>query len=193
MPQSMPLLFKVKHSQHEGDTLAKSKIDALIDHAEETNKAIRDLTFAILRVPIKGLPLPPQAKAVLPLAEQINEAGMQAYFATLRGGVDAIRSPRGQESLDILQEMPISGPITAVAPKPRSKKQKAYAKKQSSAFKEANKKLRTQAGKLRKGKTQSDVAKLAQKILKKSMIGKSTRKGQVRKTARRAYEGLRRK
>ena len=152
--------------------LAKSKIDALIDSAEETNKAIRDLTFAILRVPIKGLPLPPQAKAVLPLAEVTNEALAQAYFATLRGGVDALRSPRGQESIDVLSQMPITGPVQPVKPKPRSKKQKAYSKKQSSAFKEANAKLRTTRGNLRKGKTQSDVAKLAQKILKKSLVGK---------------------
>ncbi len=162
--------------------LAKSKIDALIDSAEETNKAIRDLTFAILRVPIKGLPLPPQAKASLPLAEEVNEQLAQAYFATLRGGVNALRSPRGQEAIRTLETSPITGPIQPVKPKPRSKKQKAYAKKQSSAFKEANAKLRTQAGKLRKGKTQRDVARLAQKILKKSLVGKAIPK--IRKKRR---------
>ena len=40
-------------------------------------------------------------------------------------------------------------------------------KKVSAAFKEANRRLRTKSGKLRKGKTQSDVARLAQRLRKK--------------------------
>ena len=40
-------------------------------------------------------------------------------------------------------------------------------KLQSRAFREANKALRTKSGQLRKGVTQSDVAKRAQKILKR--------------------------
>lgn len=39
--------------------------------------------------------------------------------------------------------------------------------KLSKAFKQANQKLRTKSGKLRKGKTQSDVARLAQRIFKR--------------------------
>ena len=72
---------------------------------------------------------------------------------------------------------------------------KAHKKALSKGFKEANSKLRKNNGELRKGKTQSDVAKMAQKIAKaakpaarktKKSIG--TRKGQVRKTARRAFK-----
>lgn len=40
-------------------------------------------------------------------------------------------------------------------------------RKLSAAFKEANRRLRTKSGKLRKGKTQSDVARLAHKLKKK--------------------------
>lgn len=40
-------------------------------------------------------------------------------------------------------------------------------KKLSAAFKEANRRLRTKSGKLRKGKTQADVARLAQRLRKK--------------------------
>lgn len=39
--------------------------------------------------------------------------------------------------------------------------------KLSKAFKEANRRLRTKSGKLRKGKTQADVARLAQRLRKK--------------------------
>ena len=49
----------------------------------------------------------------------------------------------------------------------RKKARKELDKLQARAFREANKALRTKAGKLRKGVTQSDVAKRAQKILRK--------------------------
>lgn len=49
----------------------------------------------------------------------------------------------------------------------RKKARKEIDRLQSEAFREANKALRTKAGKLRKGVTQSDVAKRAQKILKR--------------------------
>ena len=51
--------------------------------------------------------------------------------------------------------------------KVRKKARKELDKLQSEAFREANKLLRTKSGKLRKGVTQSDVAKRAQKILKR--------------------------
>lgn len=57
-------------------------------------------------------------------------------------------------------------------------------KELSKALKMANEKLRNKNGTLRKGKTQADVMKLAQRLKKKN----GTKKGQVRKTARRAFE-----
>ena len=54
----------------------------------------------------------------------------------------------------------------------------------SSALKEANSKLRKKNGELKKGKTQGDVMKMAHRLVKKN----GTKKGQVRKTARRAFE-----
>lgn len=54
----------------------------------------------------------------------------------------------------------------------------------SSALKEANSKLRKKNGDLKKGKTQGDVMRMAHRLVKKN----GTRKGQVRKTARRAFE-----
>ena len=54
-------------------------------------------------------------------------------------------------------------------PKPKrvSKKARSSRKNLSAALKEANKKLRTKSGALRKGKTQRDIMRLAQKLKKK--------------------------
>ena len=71
-----------------------------------------------------------------------------------------------------------------VTPKKRSRSARASDKMLSKAFKMANSKLRNKNGSLRKGKTQADVARMAQKLRKKM----GTTKGQVRKTARRAFE-----
>ena len=60
---------------------------------------------------------------------------------------------------------------------------KAANRKLSAAFKEANRRYRKKDGSLRSGRTQGDIAKLAHKLRKKG-----TTKGQVRKTARRAFE-----
>ena len=57
--------------------------------------------------------------------------------------------------------------IPKVKKRARKKARKELDRLQSEAFREANKLLRTKSGKLRKGITQSDVAKRAQKILKR--------------------------
>lgn len=49
----------------------------------------------------------------------------------------------------------------------RTRKKNGRDKKLSAAFKEANKRLRTKSGKLRKGKTQGDIARLAHRLVKK--------------------------
>ena len=51
--------------------------------------------------------------------------------------------------------------------KKRSRSARASDKKLSEAFKQANSKLRNKNGQLKKGRTQSDVARLAQKLRKK--------------------------
>lgn len=49
----------------------------------------------------------------------------------------------------------------------RTRRARAADKKLSKAFKEANRRMRTKSGKLRKGKTQADVARLAHRLKKK--------------------------
>ena len=53
------------------------------------------------------------------------------------------------------------------SPQRRSHRGRRKDPKLSKAFKEANARLRTKSGKLRKGKTQADVARLAQRLRKK--------------------------
>ena len=78
-------------------------------------------------------------------------------------------------------------PLSMMPKKKRSRSARASDKLLSKAFKEANSKLRNKNGSLRKGKTQADVARMAQKLRKKMGKG-GTKKGQVRKTSRRAFE-----
>ena len=59
------------------------------------------------------------------------------------------------------------GGMPMMPKKKRSRKAKASDKKLSRAFKEANSKLRLRNGQLRKGRSQADVARLAQRLRKK--------------------------
>jgi len=61
----------------------------------------------------------------------------------------------------------LRGQLPRAKKKVRKKARKELDRLQAEAFREANRLLRTKAGKLRKGVTQSDVAKRAQKILKR--------------------------
>lgn len=155
-----------------------SRIDRLIDQAERTNEAIRNLTALIL--PLVTQAAPPPVKRATAIAPRIQEEGADAYFDAIRGVVQLIE--------DTPSNVRENNPINTIK-KARSPAQKKVAKMQSQAFKKANSALRKANGQLRKGKTQRDVAIRAQKELKRMKNG--TKKGQVRKTARRAYEGPR--
>ena len=61
---------------------------------------------------------------------------------------------------------PGSVQVPADKPKPKRKSSKSN-KMMSKALKEANSRLRTKNGKLRKGKTQGDVMRLAHRLCKK--------------------------
>ena len=77
------------------------------------------------------------------------------YMALMR----LIESERESEGARLASTTP-----TAPSPKPRRRRRDT---KLSAAFKEANRRMRTKSGKLRKGKTQADVARLAQRLRKK--------------------------
>ena len=62
---------------------------------------------------------------------------------------------------------PVMSEEPVMKPKKRSRTAKSADKKLSEAFKMANARYRLKDGSLRKGRTQSDIAKLAQKLRKK--------------------------
>ena len=143
-----------------------AKIDDVINRLERLNNDIMLLKRSIIPL----LPLPPTAKPLVRrTAEGLDPIIAELYFDALRGGVDLAQDPRVQkESLKAIQS----------ATRPRSRAQKRNDKMQSTAFKMANSKLRTKNGALRKGVTQSDVAKRAQKELK--LMKRGTRTGKRR-------------
>ena len=169
----------------------KSKLDKLIDKLEEITIMNQQLMAIALQTPLVPLPKPVKQKigvaadVVAPLRDDITSA----YFDGLRAGAAGVTGQRSQEVFEQISPMDLIGPAKPVLPKPRSPKQKAFAKKQSLAFAAANKAVRKKNGQFRKGKSQRDVAKMAQRILRNG----GTKKGQVRKTARRAYEKGRKK
>ena len=116
------------------------------------------------------LPSPRRSKTILPNVDQINR------------------------TVDFIQDLP----ITASGDTIRSDAQLINDEIMRMGFEEANSKARKKNGQLKKGMTQKKIAKMAQLfctkerkrlgLCKDDMKKKSTRKGQVRKTARRAYE-----
>jgi len=102
------------------------------------------------------------------------------------------------DALAIIEASEFASPTTA-KPRKVTKKMRQQRKIQSVAFKNANAKGRKQNGEFRSGFDQSRIARMAQKECTKERIRlglcedpkkrkKGTRKGQVRKTARRAFE-----
>ncbi len=81
------------------------------------------------------------------------------YRDGFREGYDFALQLRGLPTLKGVREAKVR-----TTPTPKRKKAGKAAKGMAQAMKEANERLRTKSGKLRKGKTQADVAKLAHKI-----------------------------
>jgi len=96
----------------------------------------------------------------------IELAAQQATDFTLQSKAMAEGGLITQPTFAILGE---AGPemVIPLTKKPRSKKQRAYDKKRSRAWSEANSALRNKNGQLKKGRTQKDVARRANRILKR--------------------------
>lgn len=183
-----------------------SKIDSLIDKLEKLTTEVNQIQRAVVQSPIVPLPRPLKSK-VLALNEEIQPRIQDAYFDAVRSVADVVL-PAAQARAIINNPnvmMDNQGQIvsmqteTAVS-KPRkvTKKMRQQRKIQSTAFRNANAKARKKNGELRAGFDQRRIAQMAQRectkerqrlgLCDKPMRKKSTRKGQVRKTARRAFE-----
>jgi len=186
-----------------------SKIDKVIDRLERLNQDVNEIKAKGIGL----LPLPPVIKGALrAISPTLEETYSELYFDGVRAVADVllpanvaqeiINNPNVlMDSQGAISQIPARtrSPVLATVKKPRkvTKKMRAQRKIQSKAFKNANAKGRKKNGEFKKGFDQSRIARLAQKECTKERqrLGlcekpkkKGTRKGQVRKTARRAFE-----
>ena len=91
----------------------------------------------------------------------VNDSNMRV---TSRGRISS-RRPSGRDIIRSSGQFTMQG-FELPSKKPR-KKNKKHCKNLSSCLRQANAELRTKSGKLRKGKTQADIMRRAQRLMKK--------------------------
>jgi hypothetical protein len=183
-----------------------SKIDGVLNDLKKLTEDVSALKRAVVASPI--VPLPKPLKSKLGVVQEVtDQALIDAYFGTVQNVADVVLPAAVARQVindpGIMmddQGMIVNNGAAAPAPKPRkvTKKMRQQRKIQSTAFRNANAKARKKNGELRAGFDQRRIAQMAQRectkerqrlgLCEKPMKRKSTRKGQVRKTARRAYE-----
>lgn len=190
-----------------------SKIDGVLNDLKKLTEDVSALKRAVVASPI--VPLPKPIKTKLGVAQEIIDPFLiDAYFGAAQNVADVVLPAAVAREVinnpNVL--MDANGAISQITPntgspgimntvkKPRkvTKKMRQQRKIQSTAFRNANAKARKKNGELRAGFDQRRIAQMAQRectkerqrlgLCDKPMKRKSTRKGQVRKTARRAYE-----
>jgi hypothetical protein len=183
-----------------------SKIDGVLNDLKKLTEDVSELKRRVVASPI--VPLPKPIKTKLGVAQEILDPLLiDAYFGTVQNVADVVlpaavaREVINNPNVTMTETgMIISGSQQKAPSKPRkvTKKMRQQRKIQSKAFRNANAKARKKDGTLRAGYDQRRIALMAQRectkerqrlgLCDKPMKRKSTRKGQVRKTARRAYE-----
>ena len=183
-----------------------SKIDGVLKELKELSETVASLKRDVVASPIVPLPRPIKSKLGV-IQEQTDQAIIDAYFNTVGNVADVVLPAAVAREVinnpNVL--MDANGSISQITAKPAESKPRKVTKKmrqqrkiQSKAFRNANAKARKKDGTLRAGFDQRRIALMAQRectkerqrlgLCDKPMKRKSTRKGQVRKTARRAYE-----
>jgi hypothetical protein len=184
-----------------------SKIDKVLDRLESLTNDVNTLKRRVVASSI--VPLPPKVKGALgSVLEASDNFITDAYFGTVRDIADVVLP--ANVAAEVINNPDImidqgqivrrpGGKVITTPKKPRkvTKKMRAQRKIQSNAFRNANARGRKKDGTFRSGYDQSRIARMAQKECTKERqrLGlcekpkrRSTRKGQVRKTARRAFE-----
>lgn len=190
-----------------------SKIDGVLDDLKKLAEDVTELKRRVVASPI--VPLPAPLKSKLNVAQEVvDQKIIDAYFG-VAGSVADVVLPAAvarqvindpgilMDANGSISQIPARTMMTttdSAPPKPRkvTKKMRQQRKIQSKAFRNANAKARKKNGELRAGYDQRRIALMAQRectkerqrlgLCEKPMKRKSTRKGQVRKTARRAFE-----
>lgn len=183
-----------------------SKIDGVLNDLKKLAEDVSELKRRVVASPI--VPLPAPLKSKLGVAQEIvDQQIIDAYFGVAGSVADVVLPAAVARQVindpGIMmdnQGMIVNQATKTAAPKPRkvTKKMRQQRKIQSTAFRNANAKARKKNGELRAGFDQRRIAQMAQRectkerqrlgLCDKPMRKKSTRKGQVRKTARRAFE-----
>jgi len=142
------------------------------DRAEYTPKQLQKYysNVAIAGATLGGGPVAGASMAAFlktpPGRAIINNRVEATYSGASKSRQKKARRSAGREQIRTSGQFNRASLLMGINPKPR-KKNKKHCKNLSTCFKEANSKLRLKNGKLRKGKSQSDVAKLAHRLLKK--------------------------
>lgn len=158
-----------------------SRLDRVIDRLERLTNEVNQLKQSLIPL----VPLPPKTRPVVKrTAEGLDPILTELYFDTLRAGVQDIEDAPMNFRQNVVE--PVAEIPTKVK-RTRTKAQKRNDKLQSQAFKNANSALRKTNGQMRKGVNQRDIAARAQRELRKLKKKAGTKKGQIRKTARRAF------
>jgi hypothetical protein len=184
-----------------------SKVDGLLKDLQALTEQVAEIKRAVVASPI--VPLPKPIKSKLGVVQEVtDQALIDAYFGTVQNVADVVLPAAVAREVinnpNVL--MDANGTISQITAKPVASKPRKVTKKmrqqrkiQSKAFRNANAKARKKDGTLRAGYDQRRIALMAQRECTKERqrLGlcekpmrkkKGTRKGQVRKTARRAFE-----
>lgn len=100
----------------------------------------------------------------MPMEEMVELINNPQVMVTPRG-ITSSRRPSGRDVIRASGQFAMQG-FDLPAKKPR-KKNKKHCKNLSSCLRQANAELRTKKGSLRKGKTQADIMRRAQRLLRK--------------------------
>lgn len=156
-----------------------TQLDRIIDRLEEMNREILEVKRRLTMV----VPLPPKLKPGLIRGQEVIDPIIaDAYFDTVRGTIQTFEDAQSNFQRNVVEPV-MRKP--AQAKKARSKAQKRNDKMQSQAFKNANSALRKQNGQMRKGVNQRDIARRAQKELRKLKKTGTKKVRTVAKSARR--------
>lgn len=138
-----------------------TQLDLLIDMLEDLNREVQELRRGIIPL----LPLPPQSKPLISrTSEGLDPIISDAYFRGVRRLVQDVEDAPMNLRRNLI-EPTLRKP--AQIKKIRTKNQKRNDKLQSQAFANANRALRKTNGQMRKGISQADIARRAQRELRK--------------------------
>lgn len=138
-----------------------TQLDLLIDMLEQLTMEVNEVKRSLIPL----LPLPPKSRPIVSRAsEGLDPILTDAYFRGVRALVQDVEDAPMNLRRNLIE--PVSK-LPGKVKKTRTKNQKRNDKLQSQAFANANRALRKTNGQMRKGVSQADIARRAQRELRK--------------------------